>query len=172
MSDALIARPCFAQDLEQVALIYGHHVLTGTGTFELEAPSVAEMTARWTRVVSNHWPWIVATPQQDPTRVLGFAYASPFRDRPAYARTFEDSIYVSPHAQRMGVGRRLLGELLATMRADGVREVIAVIGDTQNHASIALHRVAKFHDVGVMTRVGFKFGRWLDVVLMQRSLRN
>jgi len=171
MDDDLIARPCFAQDLDQVALIYSHHVLTGTGTFETEAPNLAEMEARWQRIVANAWPWIVATPRQDPTRVLGFAYAAPFRDRAAYAKTFEDSIYVSPAAQRKGVGRRLLGELLATLRSDGVREVIAVIGDSANHGSIALHRAAHFRDIGVMTRVGLKFGRWLDVVLMQRTLR-
>jgi phosphinothricin acetyltransferase len=171
MNEALFARPCFAQDMEQVTLIYGHHVLTGFGTFELAPPSLEDMTARWTRIAGQAWPWIVVSPRSDPSRVLGFAYAAPFRDRPAYARTFEDSIYVSPSSQRMGVGRLLLGELLATLKADGVREVIAVIGDSQNHSSIGLHRAAHFRLVGTMTGLGFKFGRWVDVVIMQRSLR-
>ncbi|HVY86413.1 MAG TPA: GNAT family N-acetyltransferase [Caulobacterales bacterium] len=166
----IIVRPCFQQDLEFVQVIYGHHVMTGTGTFELEPPSLTEMTDRWSRIVTRNWPFLVAVPTNDLSRVLGFAYAGQFRDRPAYATTFEDSIYVGPNAIRQGVGQLLMAELLSMLRGDGVREVLAVIGDSANAGSIGLHQKAGFHHVGVLTNVGFKFGRWLDVVLMQRSL--
>lgn len=169
--DGIIVRPCFQQDLELVQLIYAHHVMTGTGTFELEPPSLDEMTARWSRIVTNGWPFLVAAPTQDLSRVLGFAYAQPFRDRPAYARTFEDSVYVAPSSQRKGVGLLLLNELLHTLRSDGVREVLAVIGDSYNAGSIAVHSKVGFKHVGVFKNVGFKFDKWLDVVLMQRSMR-
>ncbi len=172
MSDRpeIMIRPCFAQDLEQVRLIYAHHVVTGTGTFEFEAPDAAEMEARWSHVVEAGWPWLVAVSPRDVTRVLGFAYASQFRMRAAYARTFEDSLYVAPQAQGQGVGKHLLAELLAQLRLDGVREVIAVIGDARNTASIAVHAAAGFRHAGVLSNVGFKFDRWLDVILMQKSL--
>ncbi|MCR6643962.1 MAG: GNAT family N-acetyltransferase [Terricaulis sp.] len=101
----ILVRPCFQQDLELVQLIYAHHVLSGTGTFEIEPPSLDEITERWGRVVSNGWPWLVATPTTDLSRVLGFAYAAPFRERAAYAKTFEVSIYVGPTTQRQGAGR-------------------------------------------------------------------
>ncbi|HVZ98818.1 MAG TPA: GNAT family N-acetyltransferase [Caulobacterales bacterium] len=166
----ILVRPCFQQDLEFVQLIYGHHVMTGTGTFELEPPSLEEMTARWSRIVTKGWPFLVAAPRQDLSRVLGFAYAGQFRDRPAYATTFEDSIYVAPNAVRQGVGLLLMAELLSMLRSDGVREVLAVIGDRANTASIGLHEKAGFAHVGMFSNVGYKFGRWLDVVLMQRSL--
>lgn len=167
----IIVRPCFQQDLEQVQLIYGHHVMTGTGTFEIEPPSLDEMTQRWSHVVDNGWPYLVASPTTDLSRVLGFAYAGQFRARAAYAKTFEDSVYVAPSAARQGVGLALLRELLGTLKGDGVREVLAVIGDSANQASIQLHAKAGFAHVGVMKNVGEKFGRWLDVVIMQGSLR-
>lgn len=166
----IIVRPCFQQDLEQVQLIYGHHVMTGTGTFEIEPPDLGEMTERWSQVVEKAWPYLVASPSTDLTRVLGFAYAGQFRARAAYAQTFEDSVYVAPSAARQGVGLALMRELLATLQGDGVREVLAVIGDSANYASIQLHAKAGFAHVGVMRNVGQKFGRWLDVVIMQRSL--
>ncbi|MDX2276469.1 MAG: GNAT family N-acetyltransferase [Hyphomonadaceae bacterium] len=166
----LMVRPCFEQDLEQVQLIYSHHVMTGTGTFEIEPPSLAEMSERWSYVVQQGWPYIVASPPSDLTRVLGFAYASQFRARAAYAKTFEDSIYVAPSAMRQGVGLVLMAELLGMLKADGVREVLAVIGDSANHASIQLHAKARFARVGLLRNVGYKFDRWLDVVIMQRSL--
>lgn len=166
----LVIRPCFQQDLEFVQLIYAHHVLSGAGTFELEPPSLEEMTARWSRVVTNGWPFLVASPASDLSRVLGFAYAQPFRDRPAYARTFEDSVYVAPTSQRQGAGLLLMSELLGALRDDGVREVLAVIGDSANEGSIGLHSKTGFRYVGTFRNVGYKFGRWVDVVLMQRSL--
>lgn len=151
-------------------LIYAHHVLSGTGTFEIEPPSLEEMTQRWGRIVSNGWPWLVATPTADLSRVLGFAYAAPFRERAAYAKTFEVSIYVGPTTQRQGAGSLLLNELLHMLKGDGVREALAVIGDSYNAASIGLHKKLGFTHAGRLTNVGEKFGRTLDVVLMQRTL--
>jgi L-amino acid N-acyltransferase YncA len=166
----IIIRPCFHQDLEQIQLIYGHHVMTGTGTFEIDPPSLAEMTERWSQLVEAGWPYLVASPTSDLSRVLGFAYAGQFRARAAYSKTCEDSIYVAPSAMRQGVGATLLSELLSILRGDGVREVLAVIGDSANQGSIQLHAKAGFTHVGTMRNVGRKFDRWLDVVLMQRSL--
>jgi len=170
MASEIVVRPCFQQDLELVQLIYAHHVMTGTGTFELEPPSLEDMTARWSKIVTHGWPFLVATPAHDLTRVLGYAYAGQFRDREAYAKTFEDSIYVAPTSIGRGVGKVLLNALLGTLQTDGVREVLAVIGDSQNAASIVLHEKAGFRRVGAFSNVGFKFDRWIDVVLMQRSL--
>jgi phosphinothricin acetyltransferase len=169
-SPGLIIRPCFQQDLETVQLIYGHHVLTGTGSFEIEPPSLEEMTSRWGAVVSKNWPYLVASPLNDLTRVLGFAYAVQFRDRAAYAHTFEVSVYVAPSSQRKGVGAMLLSELLTVLRGDGVRQALALIGDSANAASIGLHQKMGFAYVGTLTQVGEKFGRLLDVVIMQRAL--
>lgn len=166
----IIVRPCFQQDLQLVQLIYAHHVLTGTGTFEIEPPDLEEMTARWSKVVEKGWPFLVASPSSDVSRILGFAYAQQFRDREAYAKTFEVSIYVGPTTQRQGAGAQLLSELLTTLRSDGVREVLAVIGDSYNAASIGLHGKLGFKHVGTMHNVGEKFGRLLDVVIMQRML--
>jgi phosphinothricin acetyltransferase len=166
----LIIRPCFQQDLETVQLIYGHHVLTGTGTFEIEPPSLEEMSARWGAVVQRGWPYLVASPAADPTRVLGFAYAAQFRDRAAYKASFEVSIYVSPTTLRQGAGALLMSELLKALADDGVRVALALIGDSANAASIELHRKFKFAHVGTLSGVGEKFGRSLDVVVMQRNL--
>jgi phosphinothricin acetyltransferase len=169
MSD-LVVRPCFQQDLEFVRLIYGHYVMTGTGTFEYVPPTLAEMTERWSRIVTRGWPYLVACPARDLTRVLGFASATTFRDREGYARTFEDSVYVGPTSLRQGVGKLLLAHLMRQLQDDGAREIIAVIGDSANEASIRLHAAAGFVQAGTLKNVGFKFDRWLDVVLMQRSL--
>ena len=167
----IIVRPCFQQDLEFVQLIYAHHVLTGTGTFEITPPTIEEMTERWGKIVERGWPFLVASPASDLSRVLGFAYASQFRDRDAYAKTFEVSIYVGPTTQRRGAGALLLHETLTTLRADGVREALAFIGDSYNAASIGLHRKLGFEHVGTLKNVGQKFGRLLDVVIMQRTLQ-
>jgi len=173
MSDerpAILVRPCFQQDLELVQLIYAHHVLTGTGTFETEPPSLDEMGARWGNVVQRGWPFLAACPASDLSRVLGFAYAGQYRDRAAYAKTFEVSIYSAPTTLRQGVGALLLRNLLATLQADGVREALAFIGDSYNAASIGLHAKLGFRHVGTLANVGEKFGRLLDVVVMQRSI--
>ncbi len=167
----LLVRPCFQQDLELVQIIYGHHVLSGTGSFETIPPPLDEMAARWSQTVQRGWPFLVATPKSDPTRVLGFAYATHYRDRAAYEGTFEISVYVAPTSLRQGIGALLLSELLQALHADGAVEALAFIGDSANVASIALHQKFGFRHVGVLRNVGQKFGRLLDVVVMQRSLR-
>jgi len=166
----IVVRPCFEHDIEQVAMIYAHHVTTGTGTFEVAPPSVLEMKGRWMKIVTRGWPWIVASPLEDPSRVIGFAYAQQFRDRAAYAHAFEDSIYVAPGWERRGVGIALLATLLTELQSLDCRQAVAVIGDTANAASIAVHAKAGFSHVGTLWNVGWKFGRWLDVVFMQRAL--
>ncbi|HYD86588.1 MAG TPA: GNAT family N-acetyltransferase [Vitreimonas sp.] len=153
-----------------VQLIYAHHVLTGTGTFEIEPPSLDEIGARWGHVVQRGWPFLVASPADNLSRVMGFAYATQYRDRAAYAKTFEVSIYSAPTTMRQGVGALLLRNLLGTLQTDGVREALAFIGDSYNAASIGLHAKLGFRHVGTLTNVGEKFGRLLDVVVMQRSI--
>jgi len=167
----LIVRPCFQQDLEYVQLIYAHHVLSGAGTFEIEPPTLEQMTERWSNVVSRGWPYYVAAPASDLSRVLGFAYAVQFRDRAAYDKTFEVSVYVGPTTLRQGAGALMLSEVLMTLRGDGAREALAFIGDSYNAASIALHKKLGFQHVGTLSNVGEKFGRLLDVVIMQRTLQ-
>lgn len=167
---ALIARPCFQQDLQYVQLIYAHHVLTGTGTFEIEPPSLEEMTARWGRIVEKGWPYMVASPPSDVSRVMGFAYAAQYRDRAAYAKTFEVSVYAAPTTLRQGAGSVALAEVLTVLRTDGARQALAFIGDSYNAASIGLHQKLGFKHVGTLSDVGEKFGRSLDVVIMQRGL--
>lgn len=169
---ALIARPCFQQDLQFVQLIYAHAVQTGTGTFEIDAPSLEEMTERWSRIVDRGWPFVVASPPEDVSRVLAFAYAVQYRDRPAYEKTFEVSVYTAHTAARRGAGSVALAEVLTSLRADGAREALAFIGDGYNAASIGLHRKLGFQHVGTLKNVGEKFGRLLDVVVMQRTLAN
>jgi phosphinothricin acetyltransferase len=168
---SVIVRPCFEQDVQSVQFIYAHHVLHGTASFELEAPDLAEMRRRWTDVVAGGWPFLVACPENDPTRVLGYAYAGAYHKRPAYAKTVENSVYVAANAARRGVGTNLLSALVIELAQTDVREIVAMIGDRENEASIALHKKLSFHPVGILTGVGFKFGRWLDVVMMQRTLR-
>lgn len=171
MTEHIIVRPCFDHDLDQVALIYAHHVTTGTGTFETTPPDLKEMKARWAKIAARGWPWLVACPQDDPMRIIGYVYAQQFRDRDAYAHAFEDSVYVAPGWERRGVGIALLGSCLLELQALDCRQVIAVIGDSQNHGSIGLHAKGGFAHVGTLSNVGWKFGRWLDVVMMQRELR-
>ena len=155
-------------DADAVAAIYAPEVLTGVASFETAAPTIAEMAARMARVLDSRWPWLVA---EDAGVVVGYAYAAQYRDRPAYARTCENSIYVAQAAHRRGVGAALLAALLEAARAAGFREMIAVIGDgSGNIASRRLHAACGFRDAGMLTGVGFKFGRWLDVAYMQRRL--
>jgi phosphinothricin acetyltransferase len=167
---ALIVRPCFQQDLEFVQLIYAHHVLSGTGSFELDPPSLEEMTERWSRIVGRGWPYLVASPAHDLSRVMGFAYATQYRDRAAYAHSFEVSVYAAPTTMRQGAGALMLSEVLTMLRTDGARQALAFIGDSYNAASIGLHKKLGFKHVGTLTDVGEKFGRQLDVVIMQRTL--
>lgn len=153
--------------MDAVTAIYAHHVLTGTGSFEEAPPSPAEMAARRAAVLALGAPWLVA---ELDGRVAGFAYAGAYRARPAYRHTVEDSVYVAPDALGRGVGRALLSELVARCEAGPFRQMIAVIGGSENTGSIALHRALGFAPVGTFTAVGFKFGRWVDTVLMQRAL--
>lgn len=167
MTPPLIIRPSSAADLPDVTRIYGHAVAHGTGTFELEIPEPAEMARRRDDVLSKGLPWLVATCAG---HVLGYAYANHFRPRRAYRFCLEDSIYLDPAAQGQGVGRVLLAELLAQCEARGARQMLAVIGDSANTGSIGVHRACGFEDTGVFKAAGWKFDRWLDVVLMQKSL--
>lgn len=167
---ALIVRPCFQQDLLFVQLIYAHAVLTGTGTFEITPPTLDEMTERWSKVVDRGWPFMVASPPEDVSRVLAFAYATQYRDRAAYEKTFEVSVYTAHTSFRRGAGSVALAEVLTSLRADGAREALAFIGDSYNAASIGLHHKLGFKHVGTLSNVGEKFGKLLDVVVMQRTL--
>jgi L-amino acid N-acyltransferase YncA len=164
---ALLLRPSTDADVAACAAIYGHAVLHGTGTFELEPPDEAEMARRRADVLSKGLPWLVA---ERAGRVLGYAYASHFRPRRAYRFCLEDSIYLDPAARGHGVGRTLLAELLAQCEARGARQMLAVIGDAANAGSIGVHRACGFEDAGRFKAAGWKFERWLDVVLMQKAL--
>lgn len=161
-------RPSADADLPAMTAIYADAVRTGTGSFELEAPGLQDMTARRAAVLAQGLPWLVLTEGDE--RVRGYAYAAPFRARPAYRFTLEDSIYLEPAARGHGLGRLLLAELLAQCEARGARQMLAVIGDSANLGSVALHRRLGFAPAGTLAQVGWKFGRWLDVVLMQRAL--
>jgi phosphinothricin acetyltransferase len=163
----MLIRDATLDDLPAVQAIYAHWVNHGTGTFELEPPTVEEIERRHAEVTGRGLPWLVA---QDGPRLIGYAYGNRFRPRLAYRYTIEDSIYVHPEAQRGGVAKLLLAELIVRCEARGARQMLAVIGDSENHGSIALHRALGFRHLGTLVAAGWKFGRWLDVVLMQRAL--
>jgi L-amino acid N-acyltransferase YncA len=160
-------RPAETGDLAALAAIYTPEVLEGTATFELEPPDAAELGARLAKVRELGLPWLVA---EEGGRIAGYAYAGMHRDRPAYRFTVEDSVYLAPWARGRGIGRQLLEAVVAGSRDAGMRQMVAVIGDSANLGSIGLHRACGFLDVGTLRDVGFKFGRWLDTVLMQRRL--
>lgn len=168
-------RPATPEDLPAIAAIYAHAVLHGTGTFEITPPSLADMTARHAEVTGRGLPWLVAhtatTRDAEPGQtVIGYAYANWFRPRPAYRFFVEDSLYVAPEVHGQGVGRLLLSELIAQCTLRGARQMVAVIGDSDNHGSIGVHKACGFEPTGVLRSSGWKFDRWLDVVLMQRAL--
>jgi phosphinothricin acetyltransferase len=160
-------RPATRSDIAAVTRIYAHAVCHGTATFETTAPDEPEMARRYERLRAGPYPYLVA---EHGGAIVGYAYAGPYRDRPAYRWSIEDSIYVAPQAMRRGIGRALLDALIRESESAGFRQMIAVIGDSANAASIELHRAAGFRLVGTFDHVGFKFGRWLDTVLMQRPL--
>lgn len=160
-------REAAADDIPAIQAIYAHHVLHGLGTFETESPDVDEMRARFSQITAAGFPYLVAT---DTDQVIGYAYANHFRARAAYRLTVEDSIYVAPFAMGHGVGRVLLDELIARCIAIGLRQMLALIGDSANAGSIGVHRACGFEMVGVMKDVGRKFDLWVDVVIMQRAL--
>jgi phosphinothricin acetyltransferase len=160
-------RPSQPQDVPDIAAIYAHHVLVGTGTFEIEPPSLSDMADRRADVLTKGLPYLVAV---DGNKVLGFAYCNWFKPRPAYRFSAEDSIYLAPAVQGQGLGRLLLTELASQAERAGVRKLIAVIGDSSNVGSVAVHRSVGFRPVGVLKSCGWKFDRWLDVVLMDMPL--
>jgi L-amino acid N-acyltransferase YncA len=163
----MIVRAATAADAEALAAIYGHHVLHGFGTFEEIRPDAAELDRRRSTVQDRGLPYLVAENQG---QVIGFAYASPFRLRAAYRYTVEDSVYIAPEAVGQGVGRVVLSGVLAACEQMGMRQVVAVIGDSGNAASIGLHTALGFEHSGVSRSVGYKHGRWVDIVLMQKVL--
>jgi phosphinothricin acetyltransferase len=165
---AMHIRPATPSDIPEITRIYGHSVVRGTATFELEPPGEAEMTARMAHITKCGYPYLAAELDR---AVAGYAYAGPYRIRPAYRFTVENSLYVEPGAQRRGVGRALLDALIEACGKRGFRQMVAVIGDSANQAaSVALHKAAGFRLVGTLDHVGFKHGRWLDTLLMQRGL--
>lgn len=163
----LIIRPSRPDDIPAITAIYAHHVLEGTGTFEIEPPSREDMAQRRSEVLSRGLPYLVA---EQESRVVGFAYCNWFKPRPAYRFSAEDSVYVEPGHHRIGLGRALMAELVAAAQRAGVRQLIAVIGDSANAGSIGLHRAVGFEPAGVLRSCGWKFDRWLDVVMMQRAI--
>ncbi|HUP10352.1 MAG TPA: GNAT family N-acetyltransferase [Caldimonas sp.] len=167
LASRLLVRPSTDADVPALAAIYGWNVEHGTGTFEIEPPDATEMAQRRAAVLDQRLPWLVAEREG---RVLGYAYASQFRPRPAYRYCLEDSVYLAHDAVGRGLGRVLLAELLARCEAAGARQMLAVIGDSANAASIGVHRALGFEPAGVLRAAGWKFGRWLDVVLMQKRL--
>jgi phosphinothricin acetyltransferase len=164
---ALQIRAAVAADIPFITDIYAREVREGTATFELTPPDVTEMGRRFAGLTESGFPYLVATRAG---ALAGYAYAASYRPRPAYRYTVENSIYLAPAFQRQGVGSALLGELIAQSAARGYRQMIAVIGDSANHGSIRLHARAGFNMIGTLPDVGYKFGRWLDSVLMQRPL--
>jgi phosphinothricin acetyltransferase len=160
-------RPAGLADIPAITRIYAHSVRTGTASFELDPPDEAEMTRRMRALLDGGFPYIAA---EFDGALVGYAYAGFYRTRPAYRFTVEDSIYIDPTAQRRGVGRALLERLIVESEQRGFRQMVAVIGDSAQTASIELHRAAGFAMAGAFTNVGYKFDRWLDSVMMQRAL--
>ncbi len=160
-------RPSTDSDVAAVTAIYAHHVLHGTGTFEITPPTEDDMATRRDDVLSKALPYLVL---EDNEGVAGFAYCNWFKPRPAYRFSAEDSIYLAERATGKGYGRLLLQELMAQAERAGIRKLIAVIGDSANAGSIGVHRACGFDHVGILGACGWKFDRWLDVVLMEHSL--
>ena len=160
-------RSSAAADVPAITDIYAHHVLHGTASFEIDPPDAAEMARRRLDIVHRGLPYLVA---EDGDRIVGYAYAGLFRPRPAYRFTLEDSVYVHREHRGRGVGASLLETLIPACREWGCRQLIAVIGDSENTASIRLHEKMGFKNAGVLRAVGYKFARWIDSVMMQLSL--
>lgn len=166
-TSTVTVRPVRDMDIPAITKIYAHAVLHGVASFEVDPPDEAEMTRRMRAVVDAGFPYLVA---EKDGRVLGYAYAGLYRTRPAYRNSIENSVYVGPDAHRLGVGRALLAELIDIATRAGFRQMIAVIGDSGNAGSIGLHRALGFTFSGTIHSVGYKHGRWLDSVIMQRAL--
>lgn len=164
---AAIIRPSREADVAAIAAIYGHHVLHGVASFEEVPPTEEEIARRRHAIVAAGLPYLVA---EDVGKIVGYCYASPFRTRPGYRYTLEDSVYVAAEAVGAGIGRRLLDGVLARATELGYRQMVAVIGGSETIASIRLHARLGFAHIGTLPAVGFKFGRWIDIVIMQRPL--
>jgi phosphinothricin acetyltransferase len=164
---SLIVRPSAETDLPAITAIYAHAVEHGTASFELDPPDEAEMARRRAALLEGGYPYLVAEREG---RILGYAYAGAYRTRPAYRSTVEDSVYIAPAAQGQGVGRALLTALIRECEARDFRLMVAVIGDEESKGSIGLHRSLGFEPVGILKGIGYKHGRWLSTVLMQRPL--
>jgi L-amino acid N-acyltransferase YncA len=167
MKSDVTIRASNASDVAAITAIYAHHVLHGTGTFEIDPPDEAEIAKRWSGLVDRGFPWLVAVVDNS---VIGYAYAGPFREREAYRFTLEDSIYIHPEWMGKGVGIALLRELIAVCKRDGFKQILAVIGDSENLGSIRVHERCGFMHCGAFKKVGLKFDRWLDVVMMQLEI--
>lgn len=163
----MIIRDAAESDFPAIAAIYADHVLTGLASFEEKPPAAQILTERWRSVLSHGLPYLVA---EADGRVAGYSYAGPYRSRSAYRFTIEDSVYIARGSAGRGLGSALLATLIERCEGGPWRQMVAVIGDRDNHASITLHRKFGFRHVGTLERVGFKFGRWIDSVLMQRAL--
>jgi L-amino acid N-acyltransferase YncA len=161
--------PATLDHLPEITAIFSHHILNGTGSFHLSPPSLEEMKEKWIELQNLNHPWLVAL-EQSSQKVLGFCYASDFRKKEAFKHTLEDTIYIHPDERQRGIGKALLGALVDQCRALGYAQLVAVIGDSKNTGSIALHESLGFEHRGVLTGVGLKKGQWLDVVFMQLSL--
>ncbi|WP_431284232.1 N-acetyltransferase family protein [Humitalea sp. 24SJ18S-53] len=170
----MILRDATAADAPAIAAIYAHHVRTGTGTFEEVPPDAADVAIRIARIQGHGWAWLVAVDEKDGDEgsheVLGYGYFAQYRDRSAYRFTAEDSVYVRPDVNGQGVGKAIVAALLARAEAVGFRQMVAVIGDSENVGSIGLHVSLGFRHAGTLKATGYKFGRWVDVVNMQKSL--
>jgi phosphinothricin acetyltransferase len=162
-----LIRPSRDEDVAAITAIYAHHVLTGTGTFEIAPPTEADMANRRADVLAKGLPYLVV---EDAGRVIGFAYCNWFKPRPAYRFSAEDSIYMASDAHRKGLGKALLAELCTRAERAGVRKLLAVIGDSANTGSVGVHTALGFSHVGVLKSCGWKFDRWLDVVMMEKPL--
>lgn len=160
-------RPSRDEDVPAITALYAHHVRHGTGTFETEPPSVADMGTRRADVLAKGLPYLVA--EQD-GKIAGFAYGNWFKPRPAYRYSVEDSIYLAPGLHGQGLGRALLAELLARCEAVGIRKVMAIVGDSANAGSLGVHRALGFTQVGTIESCGWKLGAWRDIVIMQKTL--
>jgi L-amino acid N-acyltransferase YncA len=167
MTTRITVRPATAADIAAITTIYRPAVLHGTATFEIEPPDEAEMLRRFEAITGSGYPYFVA---EVDGRIVGYAYVNAYRTRPAYRFTVEDSIYIDPEAQGKGIGRVLLQSLIEASTAKGYRLMVAVIGDSKTYGSIAVHRNAGFTFCGTIHSVGYKFGRWLDSVIMELPL--
>ena len=166
----VVIRAAADADLPVIAKLYAHHVLTGTASFEVAPPTVGEMRRRHRDVVAHGLPYFVASLSDNGTEIAGYAYATAYRSRVAYRHTVEDSVYVAPGCVRRGAGRALLAAVIAACETLGYRQMVAVIGGSDNAASISLHAALGFRHAGLLPAVGHKFDRWIDTVLMQRAL--